>query len=122
MARLPLGETTAPGYASLVIRPMLAVVATLALTVGGLSSAEATAERHMCPRSIDEFVPPASFDADRIEGKTLGDARALARKWDCSVRVVARNHESFVVTDDFNTGRINVAVVDHRIRRVVGIF
>jgi hypothetical protein len=61
------------------------------------------------------------FDAGRLVGKTVQVARRMARRHDCSVRVVKRNGQLPIVSADFNPFRINVAVRDHRIKNVMGV-
>jgi hypothetical protein len=76
-----------------------------------------------CPKRTDQSPREGKrFDASRLEGKTLGRARKLARDHQCSVRVVRLDGQPLPVTDDFIPSRINVSVVGSRVKRVVGIF
>jgi hypothetical protein len=76
-----------------------------------------------CPKRTDQSPREGKrFDASRLEGKTLRDARRLARKHQCSVRVVRLNGAPLVITDDFSSDRINVSVVGGRVKRAVGVF
>lgn len=61
------------------------------------------------------------FDAGRLLGKTMPRARRLARRHGCSVRVVTRDGELLIVSQDFNPYRINVAVRDHLVKRMMGV-
>ena len=63
-----------------------------------------------------------SSPLDRYVGLTFAEARALARRTGRTVRVVERDGESLVVTEDFSTSRVNVAVRGDRVIRVAGVF
>jgi hypothetical protein len=87
---------------------------------------EVPTARKRAPRCPTNEIPRATarderFDATRLVGKTIKRARRLARRHDCSVRVVKRNGELLIVSQDFDPYRINVAVVDHDVKQVLGI-
>ena len=63
-----------------------------------------------------------SYDARDLVGLRVGKARHVAEKHRCTLRVVRRNGEDLVVTQDFRTDRINVAVRRHVVKRIVGIY
>jgi hypothetical protein len=86
---------------------------------GGQSAAatEAPQETHLCPRAD---APP--FDARELVGLRVRRARATAERHDCLLRVVRRDGEPLIVTQDFLANRIDVAVRDHVVRRIVGIY
>jgi hypothetical protein len=105
------------------MRPALvALLAALALVGAAAPSAaggEATsAGGHLCPRE----VATEQFDARKLVGMRVGDARRKAERHNCLLRVVRRDGEWLVVTQDFLANRINVAVRDRRVRRIVGIY
>jgi hypothetical protein len=87
----------------------------LALTAGA-ANAQTPSGGHFCPRHSEEF------DARELVGLQVGKARRRAERHDCSLRVVRRNGEWLVVTQDFRSDRINVAVRDRRVRRIVGVY
>lgn len=70
----------------------------------------------MCPAG-----EPRQFDARRLVGMRLEPATALAKRFDCVVRVVRLDGESLPGTDDYRTDRVNVAVRDGRVTRVENI-
>jgi hypothetical protein len=55
-------------------------------------------------------------------GLETGAAGDLARIRGFAFRVVERDGEPLAVTEDFSTSRLNVAVADGRVTRVVGLF
>jgi hypothetical protein len=55
-------------------------------------------------------------------GRRVGKARRIAEHHGCTLRVVRRGGEPLVVTQDFRTDRINVAVRDQVVRRIAGIY
>jgi hypothetical protein len=94
--------------------PVVILVA-LALTAGA-ATAQPLSGGHFCPRDSERF------DARELVGLRVGKARRTAERHDCSLRVVRRDGEWLVVTQDIRTDRINVAVRDRRVRRIVGIY
>jgi hypothetical protein len=102
------------------LRRLLAILLALALLAGSGSASPtpAAADPIYCPRDDRED----RFNANRIEGKRVKRGRRIARRHDCVVRVVRRNGKDLAGTDDLRYDRINVAVRDRRIKRVVGVF
>jgi hypothetical protein len=84
----------------------------------GVAAPGGQAGGHLCPR--DAAAEP--YDARGLVGLRVRKARAVAARHDCELRVVRRHGESLVVTQDFRTDRINVAVRDRVVRRIVGIY
>lgn len=70
-----------------------------------------------CPRTGED-----RFDANRLTGKRLDRARAIARSHDCTIRVIKRDGETRDLTDDLRSDRINVVVANDRITRVDGVY
>jgi hypothetical protein len=107
--------------------PVLALVAALALA--GLP-ADASAVPpppsggYLCPRAPVPPPPPRAdaFDARELVGLRVRKARRVSAAHGCELRVVRRNGEPLVVTQDFRTDRVNVAVRHRKIRRIVGIY
>ena len=62
------------------------------------------------------------LDTKRLEGKLLRNARAIARRHDCEVRIVKRDGDWLVVTTDYQLDRINVAVRGDRVKRSFGVY
>lgn len=71
---------------------------------------------HYCPNT--EFP---GFNAKELIGMRVKRAGMIARRHDCIVRVVKRDGEPIVGTDDYRNDRINVAVTNERIVRITGI-
>jgi hypothetical protein len=71
--------------------------------------------RH-CPAGL-----PGGFKTKRVVGLTLGKAKRRADANGCSVRVVKRDGENLSVTADYVQNRINVAVADERVKRVLAV-
>jgi hypothetical protein len=55
-------------------------------------------------------VPHGTFDARDVIGRPLEDAKSLAERNDCRLRVVQRDGEKLVRTEDLRPNRINVTV------------
>jgi hypothetical protein len=72
---------------------------------------------HYCPRGDS-----SGFNANRLIGRRLPQARDLARAHDCTVRVVRRDGEGLIVTQDFSPTRIDVGVWDGRVRGIDGVY
>jgi hypothetical protein len=87
----------------------------LALTAGA-ATAQPPSGGHFCPRESERF------NARELVGLRVGEARRTAERHDCSLRVVRHGGEWLIVTQDFRVDRINVAVRDRRVRRIVGIY
>jgi hypothetical protein len=64
---------------------------------------------------------PGTFDARELEGRTLAQARDVARGHGCSVRVARRDGTDLMLTQDLSPSRINVAVTDDRVTEVLGV-
>lgn len=62
-----------------------------------------------------------SFDARELEGRTLSAAEDEAKAHGCSVRVARRDGEDLILTQDLRPSRINVAVTDGRVTRVLSV-
>lgn len=71
----------------------------------------------LCPRRSDD-----GFKTFRLVGKTEERGDVIARRHDCSVRVVKRDGEALGLTDDLMYDRVNVVVVDGRITRIDGVY
>lgn len=80
------------------------------------ASGSAPASKRYCPRG-DEM----GLKTRRVVGKRTRRAKRIARRHDCTLRVVRRNGNALAVTDDFVPNRINVAVRDRRVKRVTGV-
>jgi hypothetical protein len=78
--------------------------------------------RHVCPRPPAGPPTPEGYDARELVGLRVGKAKRVAERHGCTLRVVRRDGEWLVVTQDFRTDRINVAVRDRVVRRIVGIY
>jgi hypothetical protein len=86
-------------------------------TYGASATSEfSTAGVAWCPRAGDRN--PESFDAKRIEGKTLSRGRVIAHRHGCTIRVVRLNGKRQAGFLDLRRNRINVAVADGRIKWV----
>ena len=57
-----------------------------------------------------ERVPHGTFDARALLGERLADAERMAKRNECTVRVVVRDGEQLVTTQDLRADRINVSV------------
>jgi hypothetical protein len=78
---------------------------------------------YLCPRQQPGPPPRAeTFDARELVGMRVKKARSTAATHGCQVRVVRRNGEPLVVTQDFRTDRVNVAVRHRVVKRIVGIY
>ena len=104
------------------VAPLLALGLSFAVAVSVAAPSRADAASR-CPTNETPGALSGAerFDANRLVGKTVRRARRLARRHDCFVRVVKRDGVLLIVTQDFQPYRINVAVRDHVVKRVVGI-
>lgn len=76
------------------------------------------AEPPICPRGAFDGLRPG-----RLIGLALERARRIARRHDgCEIRVLYRDGRYLGQTDDLKYNRINVAVRDERITRILGVF
>jgi hypothetical protein len=89
--------------------------------------AETTVERPAkpvyCPTAVGGKGPKAKdrFDAREILSLSVAEAKAVAKKHGCVVRVVRRDGVDLVRTMDFSNARINVTVTQDRVLRIGGI-
>lgn len=72
---------------------------------------------HFCPSTELD-----AFNARRLIGLSVPEARPRGRRHGCIVRVVRRNGEALLITDDHRNDRINVAVEDRVIVRIAGVW
>lgn len=110
------------------MRPAAALI-TLALTTlllaacGGSDSGD-TKSTNTTPTTPTKPIPcpeGSDFDATTLTGKEEKDARALAKKNGCEMRVTERDGEMFPMTMDYRTDRVNVIVTDGKVSSVTGI-
>ena len=103
---------------------ILLIASALLLTAPAAAAAEgaADAKRPFCPKRSLDLRSGERLDAARLVGKTVRRAKAIAERHECTVRVVRRNGVPLPVTDDYLTNRINVAVRDGIVKRIVGVF
>ena len=74
------------------------------------------------PSAVRCTAPPQGvFDATAVVGLPLEKAEATAEQKGCSVRMVERDGEQLAVTQDFRPDRVNVAIRDGEVTRIVGI-
>ena len=57
-----------------------------------------------------ELVPHGTFDARELLGRRQRDADRLAKRNKCTLRVVVRDGERQMVTQDLRVNRVNVTV------------
>jgi hypothetical protein len=102
---------------------MRAAVAAALVALALLAAAQdASARGHVCPSGTPSDPATEHYDARELVGLRVGEARRIAESHRCLLRVVRRDGEPLVVTQDFRTDRINVSVRDHIVRRIVGIY
>lgn len=65
--------------------------------------------------------PEGVFDATSIIGQSEAEAADAAAAEGCAIRVVERDGRSLAVTDDFRPDRINVAVEDAVVTKIVSL-
>jgi len=74
----------------------------------------------------DEYVPSCGFDkhsaSKELKGLKLNQAREAASSMACTLRVVKKDGKDLPVTKDLRPDRINVAVKDKRVKKVVGLY
>ncbi|MEA2348563.1 MAG: hypothetical protein QOG62_2350 [Thermoleophilaceae bacterium] len=99
------------------------------LAAAALSSpatAATAATNYICPdpsvETLTGFAPTNPFDSRTLDGKRTKSARRQAAEHDCTIRVVRRNGNDLVVTEDFSFSRIDVAVKNRRITKVFGVY
>jgi hypothetical protein len=74
-------------------------------------AAAGTREPLLCPSEKDggsDKAGVARLDARKLLGKSIAAAKATARRYGCSVRVVRRDGEDLIQTMDYSSARINV--------------
>jgi hypothetical protein len=101
---------------------LVGLLAVLALAGPSAAAPPPPSGGYICPRP--QAGPPMreSYDARDLVGLRVAKARRVAERHRCTLRVVRRNGEDLVVTQDFRTDRINVAVRRHVVKRIVGIY
>jgi hypothetical protein len=67
-------------------------------------------------------APGETLDATALTGLGLPEAERRAERRGCSVRVVERDGESLVVTEDFRPDRVNLAVEDGEVVAIIGAY
>ena len=71
----------------------------------------------LCPEAGGDDA----LDTATLVGETVDQASVTAKDHGCEVRVVEEDGEEFAVTLDFNPDRINVAVEDGAITKIVSL-
>ena len=107
------------------MRSLIAAVVAFVVAVGAGTPAVAGdgAKRGpYCPAQMPREAADQRFDAARLVGLRMPAARELANRHGCSVRVVKRNGEFLIVTQEYSAFRINVATRNRRITRIMGIY
>jgi hypothetical protein len=100
---------------------LLTAVVLLLISASGAAHAGSGGERGpFCPERL-ELKAGALLDTGRLEGKSLRRAREIARRNGCTIRIVRLDGAWLSVTQDYVTNRINVAVRDGIVKRVVSI-
>lgn len=102
------------------ITPLVLLV--VALTLLGPASGAVAHRDQICPEAQRAAHGGDRFDAHRLVGKRIQRARRIARRHDCTVRVVKRDGEALDGTADYRNNRINVVVKDRRVKRIRGVF
>lgn len=64
------------------------------------------------------WAKPLTTPDDQFLGKSLEQAREMARECDLTIRVTDVDGQGCIVTCDYNTRRVNVCVVDGIITEV----
>jgi hypothetical protein len=101
----------------------LTLLAAAAFTPGAGAVPPPPSGGYLCPRQQPGPPPRAeAFDARELVGLKVKKARRVAVAHACELRVVRRNGEPLVVTQDFRTDRVNVAVRHKVVKRIVGIY
>lgn len=74
------------------------------------------------PSAVICTAPPEGvFDATSIVGKSESAATTAAEEQGCSIRVVERDGRALAVTEDFRPDRVNVAVEDETVTKVLSL-
>jgi hypothetical protein len=103
--------------AALLLSSATGSAAALATQTSGESIGAGSRPPHYCPRGDTD-----GFNANRLIGRKLPRARHLANAHGCTVRVVKRNGEGLIITEDFSPTRIDVAVWGNRVTGIDGIY
>jgi hypothetical protein len=102
-------------------RLLVLVLLGLAVVVPTIAGAEMSASEQRggryCPAGSDD-----QFDTRRLDGKLFSNARKIARRHDCDVRVLFRDGVGIPMTDDRSFDRVNIDVRDGRVVKVYGVF
>jgi hypothetical protein len=101
-----------------------ALLLTLAAAIG-LPSATAIAGDGFEPPSGPRYCPTEGakrLDTYRLEGKKLGKAKRLAKRHQCTVRVLRRDGEWLFYTLDLRQDRVNIAIDGRRVVEVFGVY
>ena len=64
---------------------------------------------------------PTGFQTKRLVGLKLPAAESTAKAGGCTVRVVRRDGKDLPATADFQASRIDVAVSDNVVRKILGV-
>lgn len=82
------------------------------------------AEAPRCPRALDPGAPPpaASFDTGVLVGLPEREARRRAARGGCTLRVIERDGEPLVRTEDLRGDRVNVKVRRGVVRAIDGVY
>jgi predicted lipoprotein len=72
----------------------------------------------VCPM---EAARAKSFDATSLVGMSLGEAKAEAAKYECTVRTVELDGKPLAATMDFNKSRVNVSVKGDKVTAIQSI-
>lgn len=91
------------------------------LVMGPQTLSAHTGHAHPCP-DYPRHEADGSFDANRVIEKRVPVARRMARRHDCTVRVIKRDGKRLSVTDDRRFNRINVVVRNDFIIRMKGVY
>ena len=107
------------------MRALTALIAVVALLVGpGAAQAARGGDGvgPFCPKRDLQLRAGERLDTSRLIGKTERRAQRIAKRHECTLRVVRRDGISLPVTDDYRPSRINIAVRQGIVKRVLGIF
>lgn len=75
-------------------------------------------KERLCPRGDREH----GFDTARLVGRHIRSAVKLARRHDCTVRVIERDGHPRAITKDLRFDRVNVVREGDRVTRVDGVY
>lgn len=109
-----------PAKPRVLSRALPTLLIALILASGGSVTSANGGGRHDCPEKPN-LKRTGPFNADRVVGHSVKRAESIAERHGCSIRVVKRNGEFLNIDDDYRNNRINVAVRERRIKRVLGV-